>query len=141
MRTLPVAVAACLIAVAPVLAAETGEQPEAPRATADGGDESPASAEAAPSATPDLMSLLNASTADQRGRMFRFIRNRYPGLMADLLAVLQSRRPGIFVAIDAEFQNLVASRYPRMSVTVQRILQTAINERYPQVRNQIAELI
>lgn len=142
-RFLPVLVA-CFVA-APVLA-ETAEQPAMEQTTVEDAprDETTEETGPQPTAAPaarDLMSLLSNSTEDQRARMLRFIRNRYPELTTDLLALLQTRQPGIFIALDQELQGLIASRYPRMIVEVQKALQQAINERYPQVRNQIAELI
>ncbi len=137
--------AVCMMPVA--LAADGSSQPVADE---DVNDEATAEAtmvteidaeDDATSSESDLLALLGNSTADQRARMLRFIRNRYPGLTSDLLAMLQSREPGIFVALDAELEALIASRYPRLRVEVQRILQQAINDRYPQVRRQIAELI
>jgi hypothetical protein len=145
MRRILLVLAACMMPV--LLAADVSEQPPDEHNAV---DEAPAEDVVAPeiaaeddatSSEPDLLTLLGNATEDQRERMLRFIRNRYPGLTADLLAMLQSREPGIFVALDAELEALIASRYPRMNVEVQRILQQAINDRYPQVRREIAELI
>ncbi|MFW5869121.1 MAG: hypothetical protein ACOCX2_14950 [Armatimonadota bacterium] len=145
MRRVLLVLAVCMMPVA--LAADGPTQPTADE---DAIDEVPSedgevteidAEDEATSSASDLLTLLANSTADQRARMLRFIRNRYPGLTADLLGMLQSREPGIFVALDAELEALVASRYPRLRVEVQRILQQAINDRYPQVRREIAELI
>ncbi|MBD3293673.1 MAG: hypothetical protein GF393_12170 [Armatimonadia bacterium] len=150
-RLLPFLVCALALSFAPAaLAADTAEEPppaETPAADTQPDDvpaDEPATdqpAESAPPAEPDFMSLLGDSTEDQRARMLRFIRNRYPNMAVELLALLQSRQPGIFVALERELQTLIASRYPRLTVEVQKILQQAINNRYPQVRNEIAELI
>ncbi len=134
LRTLLTTVA-CILSLALVAGAAEEQQPvtTASEATV---------VEAAPTpAGPDLMSLLGASTEDQRVRTFRFIRNRYPTLATDLIVLLQTRHPGIFVTIDRELQAHITANYPWLSVTVQRTLQDAINERYPQVRNEIADLI
>lgn len=142
-RYLPVLVVCFMTATA---LAETPEQPATEQTTIEEAPEDAPSEQKPPEATAapvtrDLMSLLGNSTEDQRGRMLRFIRNRYPELTTELLALLQTRQPGIFIALDQELQGLIASRYPRLTVEVQKTLQQAINERYPQVRNQIAEII
>lgn len=103
--------------------------------------EEPADAAGAEATPPDLMDLLGSATEDQRTRMLRFIRNRYPSMGVDIFALLQTRHPGIFTDLDREIQALITTRYPRLAVTVEKLLQQSIAERYPQVRQEIAELI
>lgn len=89
----------------------------------------------------DFMALLASATEDQRARVLRFIRNRYPDLSVELFALIQARHPGIYLSLDLELQNLIATKYPRLAATVQSLLQEAIAQRYPQVREEINQLI
>lgn len=135
-RAVACAVATMFLLLSPTAAraVDAVEEPAGPQETAI--EAPPASAP-----TPDLMTLLGSATEDQRERMLRFIRNRYPDLSTELLALLQSHHPGIFIELEDEISNLIATRYPRLAVDVQRILQKRINEHHPQVRQETAELI
>ncbi len=129
MRIALTLIASLLITASPVPAdvahPETDAPPEATQVTGE----------------PGLMELLRSATEDQRARTLRFLGNRYPDLATELFAVLQSRHPGIFIALDRELQDLVATRYPRLSATVQRLLHEVIADHYPQVRHDVNRLI
>ncbi len=101
----------------------------------------PVAAETTVTTENDFMALLAFATEDQRARVLRFVRNRYPDLAVELFALLQARHPDILLALDAELQKLIATRYPRLAITVQTLLQDAIAQRYPQVREEIKQLI
>lgn len=130
MRTALVALLLVLTALPMAWAQEVEQPPPAPAA------ESPAAA-----TDNDFMALLTSATEDQRARVLRFIRNRYPDLSVELFALIQARHPGAFLALDRELQNLIATKYPRLAATVQSLLQDAIAQRYPQVREEINQLI
>lgn len=98
-------------------------------------------ADAEPPQELGLLDLMALSTEDQRARVLRYIRNRYPTLSTELLALLQTRHPGIFVELEREIEALIATRYPTLPLTVQRSMQRAITERFPQARRDITEMI